>query len=124
MSTQKANPVTTIRSHFVPVLLTNSTHSYRHKIIHCVKQWNAIAFSNRRPNVNGINGRNENLWFNIKIYFVQVKALKMFHDIRADMRAIYAGMHVAHLSFDCKIVVAFSVCMWCMVHCFVDVKMF
>lgn len=70
----------------------------------------AWRFSNRRPNVNGINGRNENLWFNIKIYFVQVKALK-FPQYSRDMHAIYAGMHRAHLSFDCKIVVAFSVYM-------------
>lgn len=38
-----------------------------------------VTLSNRRPNVNGINGRNENLWFNIKIYFIQAKALKFPH---------------------------------------------
>lgn len=41
-----------------------------------------VAFSNRRPNVNRINGRNENLWFNIKIYFIQVEALKFPHIFR------------------------------------------
>lgn len=43
---------------------------------------NAMALSNRRPNVIGINGRNENLWFNIKIYFIQASALKFPHILR------------------------------------------